>query len=272
MTTGLHAEHVVVRAGARRILDAASLLVLPGELVALVGPNGAGKTTLLRALAGELRPESGVVHIDGAPLTAIRAGELARLRAVLPQTTSVEFAFTASEIVQMGRAPHRSSPVEDTEIVARSMAATECTHLASREYRTLSGGEQARVNLARVLAQCTRYLLLDEPTAALDLRHQELVMRLAADRAAAGDGVVAVVHDLNLAAAYATSVCLMRDGHTVAHGRPREILTAARVSEVYGYQVTVLDHPTRGCPLIVPVGPLDEPALAIGSPPPGVSD
>jgi iron complex transport system ATP-binding protein len=187
---------------------------------------------------------------------------------VLPQYTSVEFAFTAEEIVRMGRAPHRSSPAEDDAIVARSMAATECTHLARRDYRTLSGGEQARVNLARVLAQTTRYLLLDEPTAALDLRHQELVMRLAADRAAAGDGVVAVVHDLNLAAAYATRVCLLREGRTVAHGRPRELLTAELLTDVYGYQVTVLDHPTRDCPLIVPTAPLDAPMGANLATPP----
>jgi iron complex transport system ATP-binding protein len=262
--SGLCAERVVVRAGDRRILDQASILVRPNGLVALVGPNGAGKTTLLRALAGELRPDEGEVRLDDAPLAKVKARDLARERAVLPQTTSVEFAFTAAEIVQMGRAPHRSSPVDDAEIVAESMAATECAHLGAREYRTLSGGEQARVNLARVLAQRTRFLLLDEPTAALDLRHQELVMRLAADRAVAGDGVVAVVHDLNLAAAYATEVCMMRDGRTVAHGTPHEILTADLVSEVYGYRVEVLEHPTRGCPLIVPVGPLAE-ASATGT-------
>ena len=259
VTTGLRASCVVVRAGQRRILDEVSLSVLLGALVALVGPNGAGKTTLLRALAGDIRPDAGEVRIDGAPLPGIGAGDLARLRAVLPQSTSVEFAFTAAEIVRMGRAPHRTAPGDDDAIVHRSMAATESTHLANREYRTLSGGEQARVNLARVLAQTARFVLLDEPTAALDLRHQELVMRLAADRAAAGDGVVAVVHDLNLAASYATEVCVVRDGRTVAHGAPRDVLTASLLTDVYGYRVTVLDHPTRDCPLIVPAGPLDQP-------------
>ncbi len=256
--SGIAAEAVTARLGSRTVLDAVDLRVEPGELVALVGPNGAGKTTLLRVLAGELTPQSGRVVLDDAPLASYRALELARRRAVLPQATSVEFAFTAHEVVEMGRAPHigTAGMADDAEVIAWAMDSTDCAHLAGREFRTLSGGEQGRVNLARVLAQRTSYLLLDEPTAALDLRHQELVMALAASRARAGCGVAAVVHDLNLAAAYADRVGMLFDGRLLALGSPRDVLTAERLTEVYAYAVTVLEHPTRGCPLIVPMEPL----------------
>ncbi len=255
---GISAEGVMVRLGPRAVLDGVDLHVAPGELVALVGPNGAGKTTLLRVLAGDLAPHGGRALIDGRPLSSWRAIEIARRRAVLPQATSVEFAFTAREIVEMGRAPHAgtAAAAEDLEIIDWAMEATDCAHLESREFRTLSGGEQGRVNLARVLAQRTPYLLLDEPTAALDLRHQELVMALAAERARAGCSVVAVVHDLNLAAAYADRVGVLFGGRLVACGPPREVLTAARLTEVYAYEVAVLEHPSRGCPLIVAASPV----------------
>ena len=256
--SGIAAQKVTARLGARTVLEGIDLHVAPGELVALVGPNGAGKTTLLRVLAGELVPRSGRVVIDGKPLSARRAIDLARIRAVLPQATSVEFAFSAREVVEMGRAPYVGTGAmsEDGDVIAWAMSATDCAHLAAREFRTLSGGEQGRVNLARVLAQRTVYLLLDEPTAALDLRHQELVMSLAADRASEGCGVVAVVHDLNLAAAYANRVGMLCDGHLVALGTPRDVLTAERLTQIYAYEVAVLEHPSRGCPLIVPTTPI----------------
>ena len=198
-------------------------------------------------LAGELVPRSGRVVIDGKPLSARRAIDLARIRAVLPQATSVEFAFSAREVVEMGRAPYVGTGAmsEDGDVIAWAMSATDCAHLAAREFRTLSGGEQGRVNL-----------LLDEPTAALDLRHQELVLSLAADRASEGCGVVAVVHDLNLAAAYANRVGMLCDGHLVALGTPRDVLTAERLTQIYAYEVAVLEHPSRGCPLIVPTTPI----------------
>lgn len=247
------AEAVSARLGGRTVIDRVDLVVGRGELVALVGPNGAGKTTLLRCLSGELEPSSGRVSLEDRSLSAYRAIELARLRAVLPQSTSIEFAFTAREVVEMGRAPYTGTPAErdDEHEIASAMAVTDSVHLANREFRTLSGGEQARVNLARVLAQRTPYLLLDEPTAALDLRHQELVMAAAAQRARAGDGVVAVIHDLNLAAAYADRIALLSSGAIVSLGPPDHVLSADRLSVVYNFEIAVLEHPTRGCPLVV---------------------
>ncbi len=253
--SSLRALDVRVRIGERAVLDGVDVALTPGELVAIVGPNGAGKTTLLRALAGDLAVE-GQVLLDERPLSSYRSIDLARRRAVLPQHTTIEFAFTAGEVVAMGRAPHLGTPTErdDERVIDAALRAADAAHLAAREYRTLSGGEQARVNLARVLAQDTEYLLLDEPTAALDIRHQESVMALAARCAARGRCVAAVVHDLNLAAAYATRVVIIGDGAVAADGAPAAVLRADLLGRVYRYPVEVLTHPVRGCPLVIAAG------------------
>ncbi|MEV6350730.1 heme ABC transporter ATP-binding protein [Actinoplanes sp. NPDC051851] len=250
----MRASEVVVRLGGRPVVDGVSFHVDPGEVVALVGPNGAGKSTLLAALAGDLPLIAGNIGLDGRPLAEWKPIELARRRAVLPQKASLSFPFTAGEVIAMGRAPWAGQPesAEDDEAVAEAMRVTDTTGFAHRPFPALSGGEQARVALARVLAQRTPELLLDEPTAALDLRHQELVLGAARDRAAAGAAVVVVLHDLGLAAAYADRAYVLAAGKVRAAGPPAEVFTAALLSEVYQHDVEVLDHPGGGAPLVVP--------------------
>ncbi|WP_324198253.1 heme ABC transporter ATP-binding protein [Nocardia beijingensis] len=240
---------------ARRVLDGVDFEAVAGQVVALVGPNGAGKSTLLAVLAGELAPSAGTVELDGQPLAHWTTLDMARRRAVLPQTHTVGFPFTAREVVAMGRAPwvRTERREHDEQQIAAAMAVTDVAHLATRSFPTLSGGERARVALARVLAQDTATLLLDEPTAALDLGHQEAVLRLAAERAAAGAAVVVVLHDLGVAAAYADRVAVLDAGCIAADGPPREVLTTELLTKVYQHPVEVLDHPVTGAQLVLPV-------------------
>ncbi|MEV7086766.1 heme ABC transporter ATP-binding protein [Streptomyces sp. NPDC093085] len=247
--TALH-----VRLGGRAVLSGIDLVARAGEVVALVGPNGAGKSTLLAALAADLPAEQGTVRIDGRPAPAWSPPELALRRAVLPQAATLSFPFPVGEVVRMGRAPWAGTAREDEDdaAVAAAMAATEVTAFAARPFSALSGGERARVALARVLAQRAPLLLLDEPTAALDLRHQELVLRICRERAEAGDAVVVVLHDLGLAAAYADRTAVLHDGRIAAEGPPREVFRDELLSRVYRQPVEVLPHPRTGVPLIVP--------------------
>lgn len=251
-------EASVDRGGAaksRRVLDSVDFDVVAGEVVALVGPNGAGKSTLLAALAGELELAEGTVELDGRALTHWSPLDMARRRAVLPQSHTIGFPFTAREVVAMGRAPWQRTARgdRDDEFIAAALAAADVEHLAARPFPSLSGGERARVALARVLAQDTGTLLLDEPTAALDLGHQEGVLRLATARARAGAAVVVVLHDLGLAAAYADRVAVLESGRIAADGPPRRILTTELLTRVYRHPVEVLDHPQTGAQLILPI-------------------
>lgn len=250
----LVAEGVSLSFSGKPVLRDVSLAVVPGELHALIGPNGAGKSTLLAMLSGDRTPESGTVALAGKSLREWRFKDLARERAVLTQDNTVSFPFTAAQIVEMGRAPWQRTPAEneDDQAIAEAVAQTDVRHLLERTIPHLSGGERARVALARVLAQRAPILLLDEPTAALDLRHQEDVLRIARDRARAGDAVVVVLHDLNLAAAYADRITLLARGEISASGAPSDVLTAERVHEVYGQEVEIIERPGRP-PLIVPL-------------------
>ncbi|MFN8053428.1 MAG: heme ABC transporter ATP-binding protein [Acidimicrobiales bacterium] len=251
--SALVATGLAVRRARRTVLSAVELEVRRGEVMALVGPNGAGKSTLLAALAGDLRPVAGEVVLGGRPLASWSIGDLSRERAVLPQQHAVTFAFTAGEVVRMGRTPWRGRPEagEDDDAIAAAMAATDTTALAAAPFGSLSGGEQARVALARVLAQRVPIVLLDEPTASLDLRHQVQVFRVARARAADGDAVVVVVHDLSLAAAHADRLVLLDDGRVVADAPPDTVLTPDRLSDVYGCEIDVVTHPVTGAPLVV---------------------
>ena len=229
-----------VTVGGKAILDKVDLEVRPEELLAIVGPNGAGKSTLLGVLAGDITA-AGDVEVAGRPLSSWSRRELARHRAVLPQDNVLSFPFRAREVVEMGRAPWAGAPAadNDAEVVDAVMSVTETSDLAHRRYPSLSGGERARVALARVLAQDAAMLLLDEPTAALDLRHQELVLGVARQQAEGGKAVVAVIHDLDAAAAFADRVAVVDQGRVRAVGSARDVLTTALLSEVYRYSVTV---------------------------------
>ena len=236
------------------ILIDAAIDIRAGEVHALVGPNGAGKSTLFGVLAGDIAPTAGGVTLDGTDLRRLRPRELARLRAVLLQQNAVSFPFSVAEVVRMGRAPwaRTAFEAEDDTRVADAMRVTEVDGLADRSVTSLSGGERARVALARVLAQSTGILLLDEPTAALDLKHQEDVLRVVRDRARAGDAVAIVLHDLNAAFAHADRVTLLDGGRVVTTGAPGDVLTAERIAAVYRQEVDVFPHPVTGVPLVVP--------------------
>ena len=264
----LEARGVTVHLGGTPILTEVDLDLRRGEVTVLVGPNGAGKSTLFGVLAGDIAPRAGTVRIiAGSPaaggsasreladVSALRPKELSRRRAVQMQDSRLAFSFTARDAVEMGRAPWAGTPEEerDDEVIAAALAAGEVTHLAARQVPSLSGGERSRVAFARLLAQETEILLLDEPTAALDIRHQEHVIAAARARARAGATVMVIVHDLSLAAAYADRIVLLEGGRVRAVGSPAEVLTAELVSEVYQHPVTVLTAPEGGELLIVPV-------------------
>lgn len=245
---------VSVSLGGASILDGVDLDARPGELLALVGPNGAGKSTLLGVVSGDVAPDSGTVEIAGRPLTSWTLKHLARERSVLLQHSAVSFPFTVQQVVEMGRAPWAGTAqeAEDDEAVADAVLRTDLARHLPRTVPSLSGGERARAALARILAQRTRILLLDEPTAALDIRHQEDVLRLARERADAGDAVVVVLHDLSLAAAFADRVCLLSEGRVVAEGPPASVFTEELLSRVYEHPLEVLTHPSDGTLIVLP--------------------
>ncbi len=251
--TTLSLMNVSVKRGKRDIVNNVSLEVTSGEVVALVGPNGAGKSSILATLSGDLTPEHGEAMLMSRPTSSYRPMKQARLRAMLLQANQVSFPFTVRQVVEMGRSPWAGQPEEerDDEAVANAIDSVEIGHLVSRRFNELSGGERARVSLARVLAQETPIVLLDEPTAALDLHHQERVMALIRQLGRDGRSVVVVVHDLNLAAAYADRVALIVDGRIDATGSPIEVITAERISEVYRVDVDVLSD-NDGRQIVIP--------------------
>ena len=255
VSIALSLHDVTVSRSGRDILRAISLDVAPGEVLALVGPNGAGKSTLLGVMAGEIRPSAGRVEVFGRAIRSYRTRELATKRAILLQSNAVNFPFLVSEVVAMGRNPWAGSDDEaaDEDKIAWAMERTGVTDLADRRFAELSGGEQARVSLARVIAQDTPVVLLDEPTAALDMRHQDHVMDLVDQLAEAGRAVVVVLHDLPLAAAYANRVALMAQGTVVADGEPASVFSSEQLSAVYGVEVEVATT-SRGQVLAFPAG------------------
>jgi iron complex transport system ATP-binding protein len=248
----IRAHGLTVTLDRRTVLDDVSIEVMPGEVLALVGPNGAGKSTLLSVLSGERMPAAGSVVLDDRDVRSFSPLELARRRSVLTQDNSLSFPFRVIDVITMGRAPwiRTDEIARDSEVIASAATRADVTHLAGRRFTELSGGERARVSLARVLAQDTPIVFLDEPTAALDLRHQEDVLRIARDLARAGRAVVVVVHDLSLAGAVADRVALLSAGRLVAVGAPSSVLTAEAISDVYGLAVRVVE--IDGRPLIVP--------------------
>ena len=253
----LSGEDLTVLADSREILSHVSLSISPGELVAVIGPNGAGKSTLLGALSGDLPLHSGASSLGGTPMSHLGVRRRAQLRAVLPQHHEVAFDYLVHDVVLLGRTPWPADPDLDEEIVTWALECCEVSHLADRSVTTLSGGELARVQLARVLAQRTGIILLDEPTAALDVAHQEAVLKVAATltRLPQGQarGVLAVLHDLSLAAAWCDRLVLMKDGVIVEQGSAWEVCREDLLTSVYGWPLRVSEDPDNGAPLITPV-------------------
>ena len=260
----LRAHEVSYRIGEVELLHELDVGVAPGRVVALLGPNGAGKSTLLRVLSGELRPSRGVVELDGAPLHAIDAAALARIRAVVPQHSRLDFGFSVLEVVLLGRLPHpgRGESREDLEIAMAALQQCDVAHLPTRQFTSLSGGERQRVALARALAQidaagdkkhdCVRYLLLDEPTASLDLSHAWSTLERLRSIAANGVGVIVAVHDLGAAVRFADEVLLLARGRRVAAGPARRALSPECLHRAFDIEIEVVTHPSEGWPMFFP--------------------
>lgn len=254
MSTVFSVDNASVVRNERHLVKDISLECESGSVIALIGPNGAGKSTLLRLLAGDLEPDQGDVQLFGKPVSRYKPRELAQLRAVLPQQTVLQFSYRAAEVVAMGRVPLPPvSREEEANAVDSALGSTETLHLRDRIYTQLSGGEQSRVSLARVLAQKTPVILLDEPTAALDVRHQHQIMQVAGKLADAGATVISVIHDLNLAFSYASRIGVMHKGQLVAFDTPWGIAKTDLLSQVFNFPLHVMRHPSIPHPLVVPL-------------------
>ena len=246
----IEAKDVTLRMGARKIVGGVSFAIRPGRVTALLGPNGAGKSTLISLLSGERRPDGGSVEIDGETMERFDPLALARRRAVLLQHSTLDFDFTVAEVVALGRLPFgttRDAP-DDEEACLAARRRSGIEPLWLRTYRTLSGGERQRVQFARALAQIwrrgeggpPRYLLLDEPTSALDLRHRRVLLESSRQLAGEGIGVLAVLHDLNLAADYADDVVLLDNGRVMATGAKDHVLTQENLSACFKTPVEIV--------------------------------
>jgi iron complex transport system ATP-binding protein len=254
----LAADRVSFGYGTRAVVDGVDLAIGAGEIVGLIGPNGAGKSTLVRLLAGLIRPASGVVRLAGRPLAAWTRAERARRLALVPQDPRVEFPYTVLEVVLMGRSPHLAAFAlpgrRDLAVARAALARLEVADLEARRMDELSGGERQRVFLARALAQEPAVLLLDEPTTHLDLRHQTQLHDVARARCRqAGVGVLSVLHDLNLAAAYCDRLVLLAAGRVVREGRPADVLEPDTLERAFGTRVWVGRHATTQAPVVLPV-------------------
>ncbi|WP_434696782.1 heme ABC transporter ATP-binding protein [Pseudomonas sp. Z1-14] len=252
----LRAHDLHILRGRKTVLADIDFQLNPGEVLGVLGPNGAGKSTLLAGLCGELRPARGQVWLDDRPLAQWGGAERARRLAVLPQSSTLDFAFRVEEVVGMGRLPHQSGQVRDAQIVESALQAADATHLYGRNYLTLSGGERQRVHLARVLAQLWpgevgQTLLLDEPTSMLDPLHQHTILQAVREFAGRGAAVLVILHDLNLAARYCDRLLLLASGRPVALDTPRQVLRPEPLKAVFGLEVLVQSHPERGHPLII---------------------
>ncbi|MFB8035577.1 ABC transporter ATP-binding protein [Streptomyces sp. NPDC056004] len=253
----LTADSVTLGYDRRVIAENLSVEIPDNSFTVIVGPNACGKSTLLRALSRMLKPDSGRVLLDGQAIHGMPAKKVARKLGLLPQSSIAPDGITVADLVGRGRYPHQGllrqwSP-DDERIVEESMAATGVGALADRYVDELSGGQRQRVWIAMALAQQTPLLLLDEPTTYLDIQHQIDVLDLCAElHEAQGRTLVAVLHDLNHAARYATHLIAMRDGEVIAAGAPGEVVTAELVERVFGLRCQVIDDPETGTPLVVP--------------------
>ncbi|MGO3886584.1 MAG: ABC transporter ATP-binding protein [Mycetocola sp.] len=255
----LRTDNITIGYDKRDISTALSVTIPDDSFTVIVGPNASGKSTLLRALSRLITPRQGQVVLDGANIARLKSKELARQLGLLPQSSIAPDGITVSDLVSRGRYPHQSLirqwSAEDEQAVSDALERTNTTELANRPVDELSGGQRQRVWVAMALAQDTPLLLLDEPTTFLDIAHQidllELFTELNRER---GRTLVAVLHDLNHAARYATHLIAMRDGAVIAEGHPSSIVTAELVEEVFSLPCRVIADPVTGTPLVVPIG------------------
>lgn len=257
----LRLNNITFNAGSLKILNGVSLDAAPGEITVIVGANGAGKSTLLKIASGALLPADGTVTLKGKSLKSWKPAELAQFTAVLQQQNALSLPFKVKDVVMMGRYPHfkKHPSASDNKAVMDAIKKAGIASLAEKNYLDLSGGEQQRVHLARVFAQIchvekkgTRYLFMDEPSNNLDIRHQHNSLALARDFADEGNAVIAILHDLNLAIQYADKILLLKRGHAVAFGAPKDVMTERTMSKVFDYPLNILDHPEYEYPIIMP--------------------
>jgi len=258
-THTLAAEGLTVGYGDRTVIEHLDLLVPPGRITAIVGANACGKSTLLRSMSRLLAPRDGRVVLDGKAVHRLPAKELARTLGLLPQSPIAPEGITVADLVGRGRHPHQGvftrRRTEDDVAVAAALDATQTTELAGRAVDELSGGQRQRVWIAMALAQQTDLLLLDEPTTFLDVSHQVQVLDLLTDlNRSRGTTIVMVLHDLNMAARYADHLVALASGRLHAAGEPAEVLTEETVRAVFGLECRVIDDPTSGRPLMLPIG------------------
>jgi iron complex transport system ATP-binding protein len=242
----------------KKLLDRVNIALEPGKFAAVVGPNGAGKSTMLKVLANEHYAYEGAVLLNGKNIEKYKPKDLSMVRAVLPQSTNVQFAFSVSQIIALGRHAHGSTQRENQVVIEEVMSVTGVESFADRQYLSLSGGEKQRVQLARVLAQVwqetmyPRYILLDEPTSSLDITQQQNIFSLARKACERNIGVMAVVHDLNQAVQFADYLYFMREGRVVTSGDARQVFTKANIEETFCCRVNLYHDPCNSCPYIIP--------------------
>lgn len=253
------ATHISYFYQRQAILSDASLTVKPGKLTALLGPNGAGKSTLLQVLAGRLQPQQGQVLVEDRAIKRFKEANLAAIRAVLPQQSHIQFPYTVKEIVMMGCVTHPTSHLEKEQLAVQQLAEVGFQYPSNRSYLSLSGGEQQRVQLARVLAQISgpvegnKYLLLDEPTSSLDLAREQQFMQIIRQLCQKGIGVLAIIHDLNLAIQYADELILMKQGKVIDQCSTDTLIESSLIEEVYGHPVQFLTTTATNRPIVVPM-------------------
>nr|WP_253944369.1 ABC transporter ATP-binding protein [Pseudogemmobacter hezensis] len=257
---------VSVARAEKTVVHDVSLQIWPGQMTVLIGPNGCGKSTLLKTIARLLPPASGQILIGDRPLAGLGGREAARQMALLPQSPVTPEGLRVRDLVALGRHPHRSLmrawSQHDDRAIDRAMAETNTTALANRPAEALSGGQRQRAFIAMVLAQETGILMLDEPTTYLDLSVQMEIMAILARRARAGATVLVVLHELNLAAAFADRIVMMRDGRIRADGPPGEVMTADNLADIFGLTAQIIPDPLTGRPVCLPRDEADIPKTA----------
>ncbi|MBI70327.1 MAG: heme ABC transporter ATP-binding protein [Gemmatimonadetes bacterium] len=257
----MQTSEITYRAGKRTLLEDISISISPGEVTAIIGPNAAGKSTFLKLLAGDMKPTSGSISLNGIELADWTPQSLSLFRSVMPQASTLTFPFTAKEVVGLGRLPHQKgeSSKLTNDIVLEVLEWSGTRHLADRLYTTLSGGEKQRIDFARAISQvwqpvnkCSRYLLLDEPTSSLDLSRQHETLQRICAFAQDNVATIVVLHDLNLAAHYADRILVLSDGCSAGWGSPKDVLTSDLIGSTFGLSVIVSEHPQYLGPLIIP--------------------
>ncbi|AKB85875.1 heme ABC transporter ATP-binding protein [Methanococcoides methylutens] len=251
----LEVNDVIVKYGTRQILNQVDLQAEEGKFVGIIGPNGSGKTTLVKTINNIIKPTAGSITIDGRSIDDMSSVEIAKNIAMVSQVISINFEFTVEDVVLMGRTPYikGAETHEDMEIVQDAMEKTKILHLKDRFVTQLSGGELQKVIIARALAQNPKILILDEPTSHLDITNQIDILSLVKDASRKGMIVIAVIHDLNLAAYYCDKICLIRDGDLISSGTPKEVLTPSNIKTTYNIDVEVINNIITNSLYVIPL-------------------